>query len=64
MTRYNKIPLVKPVNTDLTAYVTEKALQGLFVEIAKEELALRKNINTRSSPLLQKVFGFADAQKK
>jgi hypothetical protein len=56
--------LVKPVTTDLTAYVTEKALQGLFVEIAKEELALRKNINSRSSPLLQKVFGFADAQKK
>lgn len=64
MSRYNKIPLVKPVNTDLTAYVTDKALQGLFVEIAKEELALRKNSNLRSSPLLQKVFGFADAQKK
>jgi len=64
MSRYNKIPLVKPVNTDLTAYVTDKALQGLFVEIAKEELALRKNINLRSSPLLQKVFGFADSQKK
>jgi hypothetical protein len=64
MTRYNKIPLVKPITTDLTAYVTDKALQGLFVEIAKEELALRKNSNLRSSPLLQKVFGFADAQKK
>jgi hypothetical protein len=64
MNRYNKIPLVKPVNTDLIAYVTDKALQGLFVEIAKEELALRKNSNLRSSPLLQKVFGFADAQKK
>jgi hypothetical protein len=64
MTRYNKIPLVKPVNTDLTAYVTDKALQGLFVEIAKEELALRKNSNLRSSPLLQKVFGFAETQKK
>jgi hypothetical protein len=64
MSRYNKISLVKPVNTDLTAYVTDKALQGLFVEIAKEELALRKNSNLRSSPLLQKVFGFADSQKK
>ncbi len=64
MSRYNKIPLVKPVNTDLTAYVTDKALQGLFLEVAKEELALRKNINLRSSPLLQKVFAFADAQKK
>lgn len=64
MSRYNKIPLVKPVTTDLTAYVTEKALQGLFMEIAKEELALRKNSNLRSSPLLQKVFGFADSQQK
>ena len=64
MSRYNKIPLVKPVNTDLTAYVTDKALQGLFLEIAKEELALRKNSNLRSSPLLLKVFGFADSQKK
>ncbi len=64
MSRYNKIPLVKPVNTDLTAYVTDKALQGLFLEIAKEELALRKNSNLRSSPLLQKVFGFAESQKK
>jgi hypothetical protein len=64
MTRYNKIPLIKPINTNLTAYVTEKALRGLFLEIAKEELALRKNINLRTSPLLQKVFEFADAQKK
>ena len=64
MSRYNKIPLVKPLDTDLTAYVTDKALQGLFMEIAKEELALRKNSTLRSSPLLQKVFAFADAQKK
>lgn len=64
MTRYNKIPLVKPVTTDLTAYVTDKALVGLFMEIANEELKLRKNSGLRSSPLLQKVFGFADAQKK
>uniref|UniRef100_UPI004048AAB5 DUF4197 domain-containing protein n=1 Tax=Algoriphagus sp. TaxID=1872435 RepID=UPI004048AAB5 len=64
MSRYNKIPLVKPVDTDLTSYVTDKALQGLFMEIAKEELALRKNSTLRSSPLLQKVFAFADAQKK
>ncbi|GAB3221940.1 DUF4197 domain-containing protein [Algoriphagus aestuariicola] len=63
MGRYNKIPLVKPVNTDLTAYVTEKAIQGLFVEIAKEELKIRENINARTSSLLQKVFGYADKQK-
>ncbi|MDF2158401.1 DUF4197 domain-containing protein [Algoriphagus sp. CAU 1675] len=63
MVRYNKIPLVKPVSTDLTAYVTEKAIQGLFIEIAKEELKIRENISARTSPLLQKVFGYADKEK-
>lgn len=64
MTRYNKIPLVKPVNTNLSAYVTEKAIQGLFVEIAKEELKIRQNVGARTSPLLQKVFGYAEREKK
>ncbi len=63
MTRYNKIPLVKPVNTDLTTYVTERAIQGLFIEIAKEELQIRENISARTSPLLQKVFGYAEKEK-
>ena len=63
MTRYNKIPLVKPINTDLTSYVTEKAIQGLFIEIAKEELKIREQIGARTTPLLQKVFGYADRQK-
>lgn len=61
--RYNRIPLVKPINTDLTAYVTEKAIEGLFIEIAKEELKIRQNISARPTSLLQKVFGYAERQK-
>jgi hypothetical protein len=64
MTRYNKLPMVKKVNPDLDAYVTQKAIEGLFVEIAKEELKIRENLGARTSPLLQKVFGFAESQKK
>ena len=64
MTRYNKVPFVKKVNTDLTAYVTQKAIDGLFIEIAKEELKIRENFSARTSPLLQKVFGYAETQKK
>ncbi|SIN68295.1 DUF4197 domain-containing protein [Algoriphagus halophilus] len=60
--RYNKIPFVKKVNTDLTGYVTKKAIDGLFIEIAKEELKIRENVNSRSTLLLQKVFGYADSQ--
>lgn len=64
MTRYNKVPLVKKVNTDLTAYVTQKAIDGLFLEIAKEELKIRESVGARTSPMLQKVFGYAESQGK
>ncbi len=64
MTRYNKVPFVKKVDTDLTAYVTQKAIDGLFIEIAKEELKIRENVGARTSPLLKKVFGYAETQKK
>ena len=61
-TAYNKVPLVKPINTDLTGYVTDRAIDGLFVEIAQEELKIRENIGARSTSLLQKVFGYADTK--
>jgi len=60
---YNKVPFVKKINPDITAYATQKAIDGLFVEIARQELDIRKNIGARTSPLLQKVFGYADKQK-
>ena len=56
MAKYNKIPFVKKVETDLTAYVTQKAIDGLFVMIAKEELNIRENPAARTTQLLQKVF--------
>lgn len=62
-TQYNKIPLVKPVNTDLTAYVTQRAIDGLFVMISQKEIQIRQQLGARTTPLLQKVFGYA-AQAK
>jgi hypothetical protein len=62
-TAYNKIPLVKPVNADLSEYVAQKAIEGMFVQVAQEELKIRENISARSSTLLQKVFGYADTKK-
>ena len=62
-TQYNRLPLVKPVNTNLTEYVTQKAIDGLFIEVAKEELKIRDNFSSRSTTLLQKVFGYADKKK-
>jgi hypothetical protein len=57
ITAYNKIPLVKKMNPDLTLYVTQKAIDGLFIMIAKEELKIRKDPMARTSELLKKVFG-------
>ena len=54
---YNQIPFVKKQNPDLAAYATVKAIEGLFVMIAKEELNIRKNPAARTTELLKKVFG-------
>jgi hypothetical protein len=54
--KYNMFA-AKKVNTDLTAYVTEKALHGLFMEIAAQEKKIRKDPAAQVTGLLQKVFG-------
>jgi len=58
ITIYNKIPLVKKINPNLSEYVTQKAIDGLFVMIAREELKIRKDPMARTSELLKKVFGY------
>ena len=43
--------------TDLDGYVTQKALDGLFLLIADEEKKIRKDPLGRTTSLLRKVFG-------
>jgi hypothetical protein len=57
---YNKIPLVEKVNPSLDQYVTEAALDGLFGMVAKKELQIRTDINSRTTDLLRKVFSKQD----
>jgi uncharacterized protein DUF4197 len=54
---YNKIPLTKKVNTDLSNYVTGRALGGMFYQVALEEQSIRKNPAARVNDILKKVFG-------
>jgi hypothetical protein len=55
---YNRLPTTRSqINPDLTAYVTERALNGLFVNIADEENKIRTNPAARVTDLLSKVFG-------
>jgi hypothetical protein len=55
--KYNSIPLVEKKSYNLDKYVTNKALDGLFLMVAKEEMKIRKDPAARITELLRKVFG-------
>jgi hypothetical protein len=61
---YNKIPLVTKLNPDISDYATRKAIEGVFYQIAQEELKIRQNIGFRTTPLMQKVFAYAEQNKR
>ena len=60
-TVYNKFSSSK-VNTDLNAYVTQKAMDGIFLQVGLEEQKIRKNPVARTTEILKKVFGSQLAQ--
>ena len=60
MSNYNKIPFVEKVNPDLDDYVTNKAMDGVFLMIEKEEKLIRKDPVQRVTDLMKRVFGMQD----
>jgi hypothetical protein len=55
---YNKLPTtIRKVNPDLAGHVTDKALGGLFYQVAQEEGKIRKDPAARVTDILKKVFG-------
>jgi len=60
ISKYNLLTILtggEEINPDLEAYVTNKAIDGLFIHIAKEENQIRENPAARVTDLLAKVFG-------
>ena len=55
-----KLAGLKPVNTDLDDFLTNRALDGMFSKVAIEELKIRTQVSARVTPLLKKVFGSLD----
>ncbi len=49
--------MLKDVVFDLDDHVTEKALDGLFLMIGREEKRIRENPAARTTDILRKVFG-------
>jgi hypothetical protein len=61
---YNQIavilPSVTPIETNLSLYTTQKALDGVFLKIGNEEVRIRTDVSARVNDLLKKVFGQLD----
>lgn len=58
--QYNNIPLVKKINPDLTDYVTQEALDGVYTMIEQEELNIRSKTSSRTTDLMKSVFAMQD----
>jgi hypothetical protein len=55
---YNNLPTTfKKVDPDLSAYVTQRAMDGIFYYVAVEEKQIRKDPAAQVTDILKKVFG-------
>ncbi len=57
MGQYQSLPFVPDVKADLTTYVVEKGMGGIFYYIAQEEAAIRRDPAKRTTELLKRLFG-------
>lgn len=55
--RYQALPFAPDVDLDLTAYVVQKGMDGIFLYLAQEEAAIRENPVKQTTDLLKRVFG-------
>lgn len=60
ITKYNSVPFTDKVNPNLTDYVTQQALKGVYTMIGVEEKKIRTNLSSRTSDVLRKVFALQD----
>lgn len=61
--RYQAIPFVPDVKADLTGYVVDKGMDGIFFYLAREEASIRQDPASRTTDLLRKVFGAGTADQ-
>jgi len=57
MGEYRSLPFMPDVKADLTNYVVQKGMDGIFYYLAKEEAAIRKDPAKQTTDLLRRVFG-------
>ena len=54
---YRNLPMVPDLEANLSDYTVDKALDGVFHYMAREEAAIRNDPARRTTDLLKKVFG-------
>ncbi len=60
---YNKLPLInKPLESSLTDFISARAIDGMFSEVAQEEEKIRTRYEFRKTDLMKKVFGYAEQE--
>jgi len=57
MEQYEALPFVPDAKANLTEYIVQKSMDGIFHYLAIEEAAIRENPAKRTTALLKKVFG-------
>ena len=60
---FERLSAIKIVNTDLSDYITGKALTGLFMKVSEKEYDIRHNASARVSDVLKSVFGQLDKRR-
>ncbi len=57
ISRYQNIPFMPDVKADLTSYVVDQGIEGIFFYLAEEEKQIRQDPVRQTTDLLKKVFG-------
>ena len=62
---YNKIPFInKPLESNLTDFISARAVDAMFVSVAQEEENIRTKYEFRKTDMMKKAFAYADEQLK
>jgi hypothetical protein len=62
---YNKLPFInKPLENNLTDFVSARAIDAMFASVANEEEQIRSKYEFRKTDMMRKAFGYAEEQLK
>jgi hypothetical protein len=62
---YNKIPFInKPLESNLTDFISARVIDGMFLMVANEEADIRAKYEFRKTDMMKKVFSYAEQELK